>query len=148
MDFKNGLIGIFITLAFLIWCREPEIKAEEIILPNKKQEIFKKEYKKMEKQYKEVKYEVTAYCPCEKCCGKWADGKTANGNDAYLPGVAVDKNKISLGTVIEIPGYGMVKADDVGGAIKGNRLDIRFKTHQEALNWGRQKLKVKIYYGN
>jgi len=33
---------------------------------------------------------------------------------------------------------------DRGGAIKGDKLDVFFPTHQEALKWGRQTVEVKI----
>ena len=87
---------------------------------------------------------ATAYCPCAKCCGKWADGMTAIGRDASLKGVAVDKRIIPLRSTVRIPGYGTVIADDVGGAIKRERIDVRFTSHQEALNWGRKN--ITIYY--
>ena len=88
---------------------------------------------------------VTAYCPCEKCCGKWADGITASGHvikkgDKF---VAADRS-IAFGTTIDIPGYGEVPVLDRGGAIEGDRLDVYFSTHQEALNWGVKNLKVRI----
>lgn len=88
---------------------------------------------------------VTAYCPCEDCCNQYADGLTSTGTSAYTKGVAVDPKFIKYGSGVFIPGYGEVVADDCGGAIKGGRLDVRFKTHQEALNWGVKILKVKIY---
>lgn len=89
---------------------------------------------------------VTAYCPCSKCCGKWADGRTATGRDAYTRGVAVDRSRIPLGSRLSIPGYGQrVLADDVGGAIKGNRIDVRFNIHKAALKWGRRTLRVTVW---
>ena len=95
-----------------------------------------------------VEYEanVSAYCPCEKCCGQYADGITANGykikkGDKF---VAAPKN-IPFGTMIDVPGYGLVQVKDRGGAIKDNRLDLYFDTHQEALNWGRKHITVKVY---
>jgi len=75
----------------------------------------------------EVKYRVTAYCPCEKCCGKFADGITASGH-VIKPGdkfVAAPKS-IPFGTVLDVPGYGIVKVEDRGGAIKDGRLDVFF----------------------
>lgn len=91
-------------------------------------------------------YEVTAYCSCEICCGSHSDGITATGRDASLMGVAVDPKLIPFGSRLDIPDYGTwVLADDVGGAIKGKHIDIRFKTHQEALNWGVKKLKIRIW---
>jgi 3D (Asp-Asp-Asp) domain-containing protein len=96
--------------------------------------------------YKEVKriMKITAYCPCARCCGEFADGRTATGKDAYTKGVAVDPSVIPYGTVIHIPGYGTATADDCGGAIKGDRLDVRFTTHQEALNWGVRFLEITV----
>ena len=44
-----------------------------------------------------------------------------------------------------IPGYGWGTVSDRGGAIKGpDRLDLYFGTHNDALDWGRRKVKVKI----
>ena len=88
-------------------------------------------------------YEVTAYCPCSRCCGKWSDGFTANGHK-IRPGdrfVAADSS-IPFGTMLTVPGYGRVPVLDRGGAITGKRLDLFFPTHQEALNWGRQTVQV------
>jgi 3D (Asp-Asp-Asp) domain-containing protein len=93
-------------------------------------------------------YRVTAYCPCEKCCGKWSDGVTANGHviQPWDRFVAADK-RVPFGTRLKIPGYNNgnpVRVLDRGGAIKGNRLDVFFPTHQEALNWGVQNLEIEI----
>lgn len=90
---------------------------------------------------------VTAYCPCEKCCGKFSDGITASGKAVTYNGgkfVAAPPS-FPFGTVMDIPGYGRVEVMDRGGKIKGDRLDVFFPTHQEALNWGVQHLEVQIY---
>jgi len=102
------------------------------------------------KGYKAVamKVEATGYCPNACCCGKWADGKTATGRSAQFNGVAVDPSVIPLGSQLQIPGYceGVLSlADDVGGAIKGSKIDLRFKTHQDALDWGRKKITIVAY---
>ena len=86
-------------------------------------------------------YKVTAYCPGPCCCGKFADGITASGLQAVGKIVAAPKS-IPFGTVLDIPGYGVCTVEDRGGAIKGNKLDVLFPTHQEALNWGVQELTV------
>jgi len=90
---------------------------------------------------------VTAYCPCSKCCGKWADGVTASGHKIKLGDrfVAAPRS-IPFGTVIVVPGYNNgqpVRVEDVGGAITEGRLDVFFDTHQEALNWGVQWLDIE-----
>lgn len=51
--------------------------------------------------------------------------------------VAVDPNVIPYGSEVIINGHTYI-AEDCGGAIKGNRIDILFETHQEALNFGIQ----------
>jgi 3D (Asp-Asp-Asp) domain-containing protein len=97
---------------------------------------------------------VTAYCPCTQCCGKRACGITACGLKIHHKGheghegktikfVAADK-AIPFGTKLHVPGYGKaVPVLDRGGAIKGNRLDVYFPSHKEAMNWGVQVLNVK-----
>ena len=98
---------------------------------------------------KTIEMEVTAYCPCKKCCGPLAQGITASGKRvSYNNGkfVAADRS-IKFGTKLIIPGYAgtkPVEVTDRGGAIKGNKLDVYFDSHQEALNWGRQKLTVTV----
>ena len=79
---------------------------------------------------------ITAYCPCQKCCGEYADGYTASGTVATEGRTcAVDPEIIPLGTEVEIDGVKYV-AEDVGGAIKGNRIDICFNDHRSALQYG------------
>ena len=92
---------------------------------------------------------VTAYCPCPKCCGKYADGYTAYGHK-IRPGdkfVATDPS-IPFGTLISIPGYNNgypIRILDRGGSIKGGRLDVFFDSHDEALEWGVQNIEVVIF---
>ena len=58
--------------------------------------------------------------------------------------VAVDPENIPLGTNLYIEGYGFGKAEDIGTAIKGSKVDVFLNTRQEALAWGRKKVKVYI----
>lgn len=86
---------------------------------------------------------VTAYCPCAKCCGK-SDGVTASGVKA-VEGITVAMDKsIPFGTKIYIDGVGERIAQDRGGAIKGNKIDLYFDSHEDALKWGRQTKQVTI----
>lgn len=84
-------------------------------------------------------FECTAYCSCEKCCGAWADGITYTGVQATANRtIAVDPDVIPLGSEVIINGQAYV-AEDVGGAIQGNRIDIYMDSHSEALKWGVQQ---------
>lgn len=58
--------------------------------------------------------------------------------------IAVDPSVIPLGTMVKIPGYGIAIAGDTGGAIKGNKIDIHYKTVGEALRWGRRNVTIEI----
>lgn len=69
---------------------------------------------------------------------------TARGTLLRRGIIAVDPNVIPLGTRVYIPGYGEAIADDTGGAIVGNRIDIAFDSHEEAIWFGRQQLEIYI----
>ena len=89
-------------------------------------------------------FTITAYCPCRKCCGKWADGITSTGTTAKEGRtIAVDPDVISYGTEVIIDGETYV-AEDCGYGINGNRIDIYFNSHEDALEWGVKKKKVTI----
>ena len=91
-------------------------------------------------------YTVTAYCPCEKCCGEYADGITASGHQIkFGDKFCASDIAIPFGKYLDIPGYGYVPVWDRGGAIKGAKLDVFFPTHLEALEWGRQELEIHCW---
>lgn len=57
--------------------------------------------------------------------------------------VAVDPNVIPLGSKVYINGREYL-ADDIGGAIKGNKLDIAVNSREEAFAYGRRWLRIKV----
>ena len=69
---------------------------------------------------------------------------TATGSRLKKGIVSVDPNLIPLGTRLYIEGYGYAVADDVGGAIKGHRIDLAYDSRSEALQFGRQTVKVYV----
>jgi 3D (Asp-Asp-Asp) domain-containing protein len=132
---------------------ESDVKTEPIqsaalALPSKPEEQKAEAKSNSSDEWRIVKMRVTGYCPCPKCCGKSADGITANGHK-IRPGdtfVAADK-RYSFGTEMVIEGYNngqTIKVLDRGGAIRGNKLDAFFHTHQEALEWGVRHIDVKV----
>ena len=93
--------------------------------------------------YKEMQVVATAYCPCVKCCGK-SDGITATGVKAKANHtIAADPNVLPYGTEI-LCGMGEFVVEDCGGAIKGNRVDFFFDTHEEAVKFGRQEFTIWV----
>lgn len=58
--------------------------------------------------------------------------------------VAVDPSVIKLGTYLYVDGYGYCKAEDTGGAIKGNRIDLFFDSESECQNWGVRTVRVYV----
>lgn len=100
-------------------------------------------------------FKLTAYCSCSKCCGQYALNrpKDENGNPIVYTAsgaraeagatIAVDPRVIPYGTKVQINGHTYI-AQDTGGAIKGNRIDVYFDDHQEAWNFGTQKAEVFV----
>ena len=92
-------------------------------------------------QTQERIFTVTAYCPCEKCCGAYANGYTATGAKATQGvTIAADPDVLPMGTEIELDGH-TYTVQDTGGTIAGYRLDLYFDSHEDALQWGvREKI--------
>lgn len=100
-------------------------------------------------------FEVTAYCPCPRCCGRYADGITASGVPARGRLVAAPP-EYPFGTEVVVPGYGRARVADRGSAIRSagrladgrrlryDRLDVLMPTHREAQKWGRRVLRVLV----
>ena len=93
-------------------------------------------------------FRLTAYCPCMKCCGK-TDGITATGTTAAEGRtIAVDPRVIPYGSTVTVyfadGASHSYTAEDCGGGIKGNRLDIYFDDHQAALQFGVQSAMVYV----
>lgn len=69
---------------------------------------------------------------------------TSRGSFLHKGLVAVDPNVIPLGTRLYVSGYGYAIADDIGGAIKGNKIDLAYDSHSEAIQFGRRNVTVYI----
>lgn len=71
-------------------------------------------------------------------------GKTRLGTKIRPGIVAVDPDYIPLGTILWVEGYGTCRAEDTGGAIIGNAIDLAFSTKEEANEWGRKDVQVRV----
>ena len=82
-------------------------------------------------------FQLTAYCPCDYCSEGYGRGTATGAVATAGRTIAVDPSVIPYGTVVEINGHEYV-AEDCGGAINDNRIDIFFDTHEEAMAFGVQ----------
>ena len=105
-------------------------------------------------------FTATNYCPCRICCGEWADKRpkdengesivyTASGTRAQAGRTAaVDPAVIPMGSRILIRWPDGTEeeyvAEDRGGAIRGNRIDLYRDGHREALEAGMGECEVWI----
>lgn len=109
---------------------------------------FENEQQKCFREYEE--FVATAYCACEKCCGEWAINRkgpvVGSTGMELIPkySIAVDPNIIPYDSILVDSIGNEYRADDCGGAIKGNHIDIYFSSHEEALNYGRQIIELAI----
>lgn len=106
---------------------------------------------------------TTGYCNCGECCGWEPDaegnpvynygpmkgrpkvvGRTSTGKTARHGTIAADPGRFKMGTRLYVPGYGLGRVEDIGGAIKGDHVDLWFPTHQEARAWGVRRLPVRV----
>ena len=131
---------------------EKEEKVNEDIAKSEPQGKFEGDYKEV------IEVTATAYCLCQKCCGKTPDDKWygyTNSGLKIVPGsnmkvIAVDPSVIPLNSHVYVEGvngakdYGYAIAADTGSAIKQNKIDLYMDSHQDALNWGRRTMKVYI----
>lgn len=81
---------------------------------------------------------LTAYEASEVSCGSFADGITKMGTQVCAgKTIAVDPKIIPLGSKVIINGH-TYTAEDIGGKVKGNHIDIYMMTVNECMNFGTQ----------
>ena len=131
--------------------KEPKVIGYEYKYVRMKVRVAKKKYL--------GKFWITHYCPCSQCCGAGGGKITASGTRPTVGRtVGVNPNLIKYGTQLQIGKQRGYVAEDTGGGIGWNHLDVFCATHQEALNAGvgwekvyaisykykRKKVKVRV----
>ena len=101
-------------------------------------------------------YRVTAYCSCEKCCGKWALNRPGGivygaSGEELVPGVSCSA-PLDFGTKVEVEGQGTYVVQDrtakwVVDEYGDKVIDLYFADHDQAKNFGVKYLAVYIYEG-
>ncbi len=103
---------------------------------------------------RKITMEATAYTAGYESTGKRPGdpgyGVTRSGTRVRPGVVAVDPNVIPLGTKLYVESldgtrsYGYSTAEDTGGAIKGNRIDLYFENLSAAQRYGRRNVRVYV----
>jgi len=70
------------------------------------------------------------------------------GTVAEVGVIAVDPRNIKLGSNVYVIGgygdYGLCRAEDIGGGIKGKRIDVFLDTEEECVRFGRRKMRAYV----
>ncbi len=98
-----------------------------------------------------IEFTLTGYCSCRICCGSFSpevrggEPRTATGTVPVAGRtIAVDPSVIPYGTEVVIEGMGTFVAEDCGGQVNNNHIDVYFDTHEEALAFGRRTMRVSF----
>ena len=85
------------------------------------------------------RYKVTSTFTAN-CSAYWMGNSAygAGGGHCVYGTVAVDPSKYPYGTLFWIEGYGFAVANDCGGSIKGDKLDLWMDSYEESCAWGRR----------
>lgn len=166
--FGSAFFGCLFTLAFI--CRDGcdvvynETKTTDlgqnnenkaVVVVAEEKEAVQETIPEQPKRISLGEFKLTAYCSCKKCCGFWAYGRPIdeNGNDIVIGAsgerlyqgvsIAVDPAVIPYDSKVYIDGKEYI-AHDCGGSITGNRIDIYFDNHQDALGFGVRYANVEV----
>ena len=89
-------------------------------------------------------YRITAYCPCCDCSDKYGRMTSTGVVPRQGRTIAVDTKVIPYGSVVHIKGLGEFIAEDCGGSIKGNSIDLYFDVHSDTEKFGVQYREVYV----
>ncbi len=89
---------------------------------------------------------ITAYCACKLCCGSHATGLTADGHKPVQGVTVAVARSVAFGSHIHINGLtnDFIAMDRLARRFD-NRIDIYFRSHKDALRFGKQTNNVTIY---
>lgn len=115
-------------------------KNTEVIV--QKEPFVVTEYREIEKKVEWYYFVATGYSRNDTSQG--TTGITATGKVAVEGIIAVDPKIIPFGTTVEIKNIGVFIADDRGGKIRGNRIDIFFNSKEEAKDFGKKGVWIRF----
>ena len=129
---KNNTINAFLSNYF------PEKK--EVVFVER-EPVIVTEIREVEKETQWYYFTATGYSANDPAQG--TNSTTATGKKISRGMIAVDPKIIPLGTEVEIKDMGTFIAEDTGGKIKGNRIDIYFESKEDAKKFGRKGVWIR-----
>lgn len=87
---------------------------------------------------------LTAYCPCEICCGRWARYGLTKAQTKPVEGFTLASRHFPIGTVIRLDGR-LHQVHDLGGPI-ARGFDVFHHSHQDAKRFGVKRRRVQIVH--
>ena len=163
MEIKKLILSLGLLILFLgvieykNTCKtEPVVAIEETQIEQEPVEVLTGV--EPEEEPETTTYRVTAYCPCERCCGKWAKNRPHDENgepivygasgEVLVSGVSC-ASPITFGTQIELDGIGIVVVQDrtatwVVDKYGDNIIDIYMTDHEAAKEFGVQYIEGVI----
>lgn len=90
-------------------------------------------------------YESTGKRPTHPQYGITYSGVKVRRDKDTISTIAADLSIFPIGTVLYVPGYGYGIVADKGSAIKGNKIDLYFKTTKQVFKeWGKKEVEVQV----
>ncbi len=86
-------------------------------------------------------FRTTGYCPCYQCSEGWGRSTSTGAIAKSSHTIAVDPRVIPYGTKLMINGV-VYTAEDRGGGVKGNHIDIFFDNHAQTRQHGSRHQEV------
>ena len=131
LEYKGDALKFFIKNKYKQEDEKIIIRKEPVIISQKEVELVEWFY-----------FTATGYSANDPVQG--TDETTATGKKIYEGVIAVDPKVIPLGSEVQIKGMGTFIAEDTGGKIKGNKIDIYFNTKKEARDFGKKGIWLRI----
>lgn len=139
--------AIFLVSGGIDHLKELLVEGEETVIIEEKPIVVNvKEVERIEEEVDWFYFVATGYSGNDPSQG--TTSTTATGERVREGIIAVDPSVIPFGTEIEIKDMGVFSAEDCGGNIKGNRIDIYFDSKSDAKAFGRQGIWIRIMDDN
>lgn len=139
------LIGVLVFIAAVMVLTESGgmseffVRTETVV---KKEPVYITRVHEVEEETEWFYFVATGYSANDPEQG--TNNITATGKQIKKGMIAVDPGIIPLGAKIEIKDMGVFTAEDTGGKIRGNRIDIYFETKSQAERFGRRIIWIRL----